>query len=160
MTFAKSLRRLATLAAMGRRERQSVETIQAYQDVKLRRIVRMASAFPYYNQVFREHQISPERFTRGDLQRLPVLTRDILRREFSQRNDERSGRKVSHQYTSGSAGAPLEIATATTEYQTLKTLSHYAHRKTGLKATDVLCYMLLEPEQITTKIREHHVRIR
>lgn len=64
----------------------SKDHIQEYQENQLRKLVTYAyQNVPYYRRVMREIGISPEDIkTRADLKKMPILTKEILRRHSSE----------------------------------------------------------------------------
>jgi phenylacetate-CoA ligase len=61
------------------------EKILALQDERLRKLVKYAyDSVPYYRRVFEQRALKPEDIvTSGDLVRLPILTRQLVRNNFS-----------------------------------------------------------------------------
>ena len=61
------------------------EKIMALQDERLRKLVRYASDnVPYYRRVFEQRDLKPEDIlTSGDLVKLPILTKQLIRNNFS-----------------------------------------------------------------------------
>ncbi len=61
------------------------EKILALQDERLRKLVKYAyDSVPYYRRVFEQRALKPEDIvTSGDLVKLPILTRQLVRNNFS-----------------------------------------------------------------------------
>ena len=86
--------------------------LEAYQDEKLSALVRHAyDTVPYYRAIFDERRLKPaDVTTRGDLVKLPLLTKDDIRKNFRTLISSAvapSERKFGH--TSGTTGSPLEV---------------------------------------------------
>ncbi len=86
--------------------------LEAYQDEKLSALVRHAyDTVPYYRAIFDERRLKPgDVRTRGDLAKLPLLTKDDIRKNFKNLISSAVApgeRKFGH--TSGTTGSPLEV---------------------------------------------------
>lgn len=95
-----------------RTERWSRPELEAYQDERLRDVVAHAyGTVPYYRRRFDELKLKPGDIRgRGDLARLPLLTRTDLRRHFDELRSTalpRRGMRIGH--TSGTTGTPLTV---------------------------------------------------
>jgi phenylacetate-CoA ligase len=65
---------------------------------------------PYYREVFREHGFDPRSVrSRADLESLPLLTRDIVRKRYEDLVDPAHRGKNLKKGTSGSTGTPLKF---------------------------------------------------
>ena len=66
---------------------------------------------PYYNKIFKEVGFNPYEFNSFDeLNKIPVLTKEIIRQNFNDLYDKRiSSRKFKAHYTSGSTGEKLKF---------------------------------------------------
>lgn len=90
----------------------SKEEFAKYQDEKLQRLVRHAyENVPYYRRVFDEQSLKPDDIrTLSDIQKLPILTKDAVRKnreDLVARNVDRA--TLSFRTTSGSTGTPLGV---------------------------------------------------
>lgn len=89
-----------------------VEKMRAWQDERLRTVVRHADEHvPYYRELFRHHGIDAQKF-RGqeDLHRIPVLTRETIKRRPEELKSKRpEDRDLSEGHTSGTTGSPLSV---------------------------------------------------
>lgn len=88
------------------------ERLEAYQDARLRDLVRHAAAHvPYYRGLFREAGIDPGSFRgREDMHRIPLLDKDTLRtRKDDFVADNAAAYGVNWDSTSGSTGTPLHF---------------------------------------------------
>jgi phenylacetate-CoA ligase len=97
---------------LARSERFSPSELTAYQDERLREIVTNAyENVPYYRRVFDARKLKPSDIRGGaDLPKLPVLTRDDIKRSYDDLRSRRvpaSGMKTGH--TSGTTGTPLTV---------------------------------------------------
>jgi phenylacetate-CoA ligase len=87
--------------------------LEQYQDEQLRRIVHHAyHHVPYYRRVFDEHRLTPGEIRgRADLPKLPLLTRDDVKRHFDElRSRDVAPRSLRTGHTSGTTGTPLTVA--------------------------------------------------
>ncbi|MFQ5458381.1 MAG: hypothetical protein ACE5FC_08020, partial [Myxococcota bacterium] len=97
---------------MAANEQRSREDISALQDDAVRAL--LAHAFkrvPYYNEVMRERGLTPADFRcAADLQRLPILTKDLLRSRFADliSRDYRPG-DLAKGSSSGTTGSPVTV---------------------------------------------------
>lgn len=83
-----------------------------WQDGRLRAVVRHAyQHVPYYRQLFDKHGISADQFRgREDLHKIPVLTRDVLKRRLAEfRSLAPEHRRLAEGHTSGTTGSPLTL---------------------------------------------------
>jgi len=89
----------------------SPEQFRELQNTKLRALVKYAyENVPYYQRLFTERGLTDNDIqTVDDLQKLPVLTKDIIRRNFSDlKATDRQKRRPFLNATSGSTGEPLK----------------------------------------------------
>lgn len=94
-------------------ERASRAELDAYQDERLRAIVRHAyDTVPYYRTRFDERRLTPDDIRgRRDLYKIPLLTRDDIKRHYSElMSTAVPGRHRREGHTSGTTGTPLSIA--------------------------------------------------
>ena len=100
-------------ALLARTERAPREELQAYQDERLRAVIRHAyDTVPFYRRRFDEQRLTPADVRgQADLWKVPVLTREDIRTNFEalkstgvSRRDFRTG------HTSGTTGTPLTVA--------------------------------------------------
>ena len=88
----------------------ALEELEKIQNERLRVIIRHAyEEVPYYRGIFDESDLKPTDIqSKEDLQLLPILTKDDVRKHFSELIARDSGRhKPILQHTSGSTGQPL-----------------------------------------------------
>jgi phenylacetate-CoA ligase len=89
-------------------ERQLVE----YQERMLAKLIQYSYLHvEYYKNLMDEYKLKPSDIkTIGDLQKLPILTKDLIKNNFkSLLSDEYSLKTVDKGHTSGTTGSPLEI---------------------------------------------------
>ena len=97
---------------LARSEWYSTAELEAYQDERLRAIIGSAyENVPYYRRVFDERKLKPADIRgRADLHKLPLLTRDHVRRHFDELRSRRvSAKALQTGHTSGTTGTPLTI---------------------------------------------------
>lgn len=97
---------------LAKTERYSRSDIEAYQDERLRAVVRHAyDTVPYYRRVFDAAKLAPSDIrSKGDLPKVPLLTRDVIRRHFAElRSTALPERSMRVGHTSGTTGTPLSI---------------------------------------------------
>jgi phenylacetate-CoA ligase len=82
-----------------------------YQEARLRETLRTAYAeVPFYRDLFDQHGIRPRDIsTRGDLPRIPTVTKDDLREAYPERCVRKTSYPVQEQFTSGSSGRPFAV---------------------------------------------------
>lgn len=93
-------------------ERWSKEELGAYQDERLRAIVAHAyETVPFYRRRFDEHRLKPGDIKgRADLPKIPLLTKDDIRRNFDElRSTAVPTKQVRSGHTSGTTGTPLTV---------------------------------------------------
>jgi phenylacetate-CoA ligase len=89
-----------------------LDQLQAYQDEQLASLIKhVYNTVPYYRRVMDERKLVPEDIrTTADLPKLPVLTKDIVRREGDNlRSRGFPEKQVVHMHTSGTTGAGLQF---------------------------------------------------
>jgi phenylacetate-CoA ligase len=85
--------------------------IEEIQTTKLRAVIRHAYNYvPYYRAVFRENGISPDDITtKKDLKKIPVLTKEIIRKNLPDLLATNIPKKsILERHSSGSTGVPLQ----------------------------------------------------
>lgn len=90
----------------------SASEIEAYQNEKLRSLVRHAyETVPYYRECWKRLRISPDDIRcREDLQKLPVLTKEDVRQNFERLVSEKAARNdLVFRHTSGTTGKALHF---------------------------------------------------
>lgn len=90
----------------------SREKLEAYQDVRLRNLIRHAADHvPYYRSLFKDAGIDPATFKgREDMHRIPLLDKDTLRTRKDDFVADNAGLYgVNWDSTSGSTGTPLHF---------------------------------------------------
>lgn len=93
-------------------EKKSADEIRAYQLVRLQTLIRHAySNVPYYQSLFKEICLKPEDIKcLSDIERIPVLTREIIREQKDSLIDSRIQKsKLFAGHTSGTTGSPLSF---------------------------------------------------
>jgi phenylacetate-CoA ligase len=99
-------------ALLARSERWSRGEMEAYQDERLRAVVQHAyEHVPFYRKRFDERKLTPVDIRgRRDLHKLPLLTRDDIRRNFDDlRSRTIAARALKTGHTSGTTGTPLTV---------------------------------------------------
>jgi len=102
------------------------DALAAWQMGQLRRLLREVSAHvPYYRDYFREHRLSADDFrTPEDLEALPVLTKDDLRRNYRRLLHERLRAKRAQRHsTSGTTGQRLDFYRPRVAYNLLSAMA-------------------------------------
>jgi len=96
------------------------EKILENADKQLKNIVDYANTYvPYYNTLFAEYGISPESIESiEDLQRIPILTKDIIKKNFEEFTPKniKSLRFITNT-TGGSTGVPLKYRMSLEDYE-------------------------------------------
>jgi phenylacetate-CoA ligase len=78
--FKDGSRRLRTLRELERSQWLPPEVLRARQSERLKQMLRYAGRHsPYYERLFKEQRFDPENFSAADFQRLPLLTKSIIR---------------------------------------------------------------------------------
>lgn len=92
------------------RDRWSVEKFHAYQEERLAAIFSIARSATYYRQIFQEAGIRSDVSPWENLQKIPYLTKEILRRQARDLlTDSPSPRSTMVFKSSGTTGTPTEI---------------------------------------------------
>ncbi len=102
----------ARLQQLADSEKWSAGEIESYQNEKLRLLIRNAyENVPYYRERWKALKISPEDIrSRADLQKLPILTKEEVRRNAKQFISEKTPRRVLFErHTSGTTGKALHF---------------------------------------------------
>jgi phenylacetate-CoA ligase len=100
--------------------RLSPEEVAREQLARLREIlIHAGETVPYWRDLFAAHGFQPDGVERvDDLSRLPVLTKEIIRREGERMLSERfDKRRLLERKTGGSTGEPLRFFAAPEEYE-------------------------------------------
>ena len=93
-------------------ERWSRQELLAYQDERLRAIVRHAyDTVPYYRARFDERRLTPQDIqSQQDLHKLPLLTKNDIRANFDAlRSTALPAKRMRSGHTSGTTGTPLTV---------------------------------------------------
>ena len=93
-------------------ERWSASEIEAFQNEKLRRLIRHAyENVPYYRERWKSLKLSPEDIrSREDLPKLPVLTKEDVRQNFERLVSQKASRsELVFRHTSGTTGTALHF---------------------------------------------------
>lgn len=143
---------LSATASAVRRLNYSEEELKAWQEKKLRGIVRHAyDTVPYYKRLFDENSISPSDIrTMDDLQKIPITTKADLQKEGCVSNlfDKKD---LLLRSTSGSSGIPLQIYIDKDTVIKRLAESRRMLRHHGYRATDkhlIVSYFSFEPDFI------------
>ena len=98
----------------------SVEELKEFQNEKLRALVKHAYAnVHYYQEVFKERKLTPDDIkTTDDLVKLPILTKEIIRKNFPHNIVAKNipKREMILSSSSGSTGEPLQYYTTKDAY--------------------------------------------
>jgi phenylacetate-CoA ligase len=118
------------------------EKILALQDERLRKLIRYAyDNVPYYRRVFEQRALKPEDIvTSGDLVKLPILTRQLVRNNFSNLIARGFPRKeLMPSLTGGSTGEPLRFYKTKDDYHGWETAAGLrAHKWAGYEVGEKL----------------------
>jgi phenylacetate-CoA ligase len=106
--WLKGHRSVALRRELERTQWLSQAQLQQLQVARLRGfLVQAAATVPYYRALFARHDFDPAAVrTVSDLQRLPFLTRSLIRENLEQLKSTRAGRLIRYS-TGGSTGEPL-----------------------------------------------------
>jgi len=99
-------------AFLAQSERWSRHEMEAYQDERLRVVVQHAyDHVPFYRKRFDDRKLTPADIRgRRDLHKLPLLTRDDIRRHFDDlRSRTIAAKALKTGHTSGTTGTPLTV---------------------------------------------------
>jgi phenylacetate-CoA ligase len=99
------------LSQISATQHKSADEIRRIQLDKLNRIIKSAyRTIPYYRELFGSYGVAVDNLNLpGDLSRIPILTKEILKKSSSRFVNNNNHKPVSHEITSGSAGEPLVI---------------------------------------------------
>lgn len=108
----------------------------------LRRLLEYAyRAVPYYHRIFNERGLKPQDVkTTGDLERLPVLTKEIIRRNFSDLISRDFPRSELIPYSTGGTGSPLGFFISKEKLSWEVAAEYRAYRWAGYRFGD-RCFM-------------------
>jgi len=90
----------------------SASQIEAYQNEQLQRLIEHAFQYvPYYRDIMRQRKLTPADIrTRNDLYKLPILTKEDVRKNFDRLLAENVDKKqLVLERTSGTTGTPLRF---------------------------------------------------
>jgi phenylacetate-CoA ligase len=104
-------RRLRILRELRRTQWLPLETLRARQSERLAQILRYAALHsPYYERLFRERRFDPGNFRLADFQRLPLLTKAIIRSSTEEMlSPEFPRSSLLEHRTGGSTGVALTV---------------------------------------------------
>jgi phenylacetate-CoA ligase len=129
---------LSVLESLAESQWFSAEEIAALQEERLRQTVRHAyQSVPYYHELFASLGLSPADIrSAADLAKLPILSKETVRRHFPQFISSAVPRRSIRFYrTSGSTGAPLPLACDAATVQTDWAHMWHTHRMFGVDYT-------------------------
>ena len=111
MEFYKGTSVQKNLAFLNKSQWWKPEQLEELQNKKLRALIRHAyKNVPYYHRIFKENNLKPDDIkTKDDLEKLPFLTKDIIRKNLSDllaKNLPKS--QFMERHSSGSTGEPLK----------------------------------------------------
>ena len=108
------------LRFLNRSQWWSSEDIRTFQNERLRHLIEHAYInVPYYNEVFKENNLKPSDIKSvEDLIKLPILTKDIIKKNFPQSIVAKNipNNQMILQSSSGSTGEPLQYMTTRDAY--------------------------------------------
>jgi phenylacetate-CoA ligase len=123
-----------------RRQFWDKRRLQAHQERRLRSVVKHAyDSVPFYREKFKEAGISPGDIkVLGDLSRLPVIEKDVIRREDPTRlvSTYADLRRLKIVRTTGSTGKPFQVFINHAEDDWRKAVFMRANMSCGQKPTD------------------------
>lgn len=93
-------------------EHLTASQLEDLQNKRMQRLIlHCYNKVPYYRNLFRQLNLTPNDFqTREDLQKLPILTKQIVRDHFEELKADNIGDyKVLHGSTGGSTGTPMQF---------------------------------------------------
>lgn len=109
--FSQGTHILQTLRALEDSQWRTSDQIQDFQEARLRELIQHSYAnVPYYRSTFDRLGLKPEDINSvEDLQKLPVLTKDIIRREFPDNitAQDTPRKRLTLCHSGGSTGEPL-----------------------------------------------------
>lgn len=124
-----------------KRESLSPDQIRQYQFDRLKvMLIHSHENVPYYTQLFREIDFNPHEFKSFDeLKRIPFLTKQIIRDNFTSLTSIQSVRGGSYTTTtSGSTGEPLKLILDYESFFKERAFHYYYYRKLGYHFEDKL----------------------
>lgn len=82
------------------------EQISAFQNEQLSHLIKVAyDEVPFYRELFDHAKVKPDDIKKAaDLQKLPIVTKDMLRRDYPAKTTRNTGQKTYEASTSGSTG--------------------------------------------------------
>jgi phenylacetate-CoA ligase len=103
---------LSHLRELERSEWWSLDALRAWQDAELKKLLNHAyDNTPHFQRSFEERDLSPDDVHGvDDLGKLPLLTRELATRHFSDRKSKRAPLPKINKMTSGTTGRPLVFA--------------------------------------------------
>lgn len=137
--------RLEAVAALLTSRRWSRRRLDAHRDRQLRRLVRWAGRrVPHYRRAFAEAGLDPREFRGvGDLGRLPILEKSVLRRGAESQmlaDGARQDRLVRHR-TNGTTGQPIALLHGWLEERLLAAFRRRAMHDQGLRVRDRIAHV-------------------
>lgn len=104
-------RMMTRLAELERAQWWDRERITARRDELLSSLVRTAyEEVPFYRALFDEHSVAPRDIRRAeDLVKIPVVTKDMIRRHYPQSMSRTTGQRTYESHTSGSTGQNFAV---------------------------------------------------
>jgi phenylacetate-CoA ligase len=109
------------------------ERLMLLQDQAVRDVVRVAyEQTPFYHELYRAAKLNPEDIEGvADLQKLPVVTKDMLRSAYPLRCVRHTGRAWQECFTSGSSGRPFAVRVDTDSLSAARALMLLRARFSG-----------------------------
>jgi phenylacetate-CoA ligase len=93
-------------------EKLSYSDLVEYQDIKVKELIHHSyNTVEYYNEIMKQRKLVPSDITSAcDLQKLPLLTRDIVKNNLDKLISSKHNKKnLMHGHTSGTTGSPLNF---------------------------------------------------
>jgi len=120
----------------------SREEIDFLQSKNLQALMTHAYAtVPYYHRIFKERGLTPDDIkTVQDLKKLPVLTKDVIRKNFVDLVSKDFSRNQLIPYSTGGTGSPLEFFITTDKISWEVAAEYRAYRWAGCQLGD-RCFM-------------------
>lgn len=129
----------------------SKEDIDRLQVSKLRKLLDYAgNTFPYYRELFAELNFDPRKVTSvNDLKVLPILTKDIIRRNWEKfLPEERIKKKLVLCHSGGSTGSPLTFYTDKDSYAKMEASMLRSFSWAGVKENDSIAFIWGAPQDL------------
>ena len=104
--FVKGHRTFSVLRDMQREQWISQDALRDVQEHRLRALIKSADSVPYYHELFHRADLNPDNFRVADLQRIPFLTKEIIRVNLARMKALKT-KGVKKFSTGGSTGSPL-----------------------------------------------------